>query len=459
MVRPRVALGAVVLFALGALLLPAVSLAHTKLSSSKPAGGATLERAPAAVVLSFSTDVSDTLQDVKVIAPDGSNVAESPTAAGARVTVPVQATEPGSYLVGWRTLGADGHPITGEFSFTVRPPQTPPATPDDVAPPPAAEAKPHVSHEQSRALEDYPRVALDRIGAIARFAFYFTLLLVAGAGIFATMIARGWRPRLFRRSCLLLIVSAFAVFFTNLALAGEYSLLGVVNPWNIVPHAATPQGRVLLACALVAGLLLRSYGGLKEASKTGNTAARKRFAALAVLLAIIPAFGGHAIASQEPWLRVPADMLHLLAASIWFGGIVQLQGVASASYATHPAVYPAVHRFARLAFASVVTLVVTGTIAAWLEIGMDVDELFGSTYGQLVLLKVVLLGLTIPLAMANQRRHVPALQEMKRRSSANLRRYVAFELMLVVMIIGVTSWLVYETPPRHAQMGHDLHAS
>ena len=136
---------------------------------------------------------------------------------------------------------------------------------------------------------------------------------------------------------------------------------------------------------------------------------------------------------------------------------MQLQAVAGASYAKHPAVYPAVRRFAHLAFASVITLVVTGTIAVLLEVGFDVGDLVGTEYGRLVLAKIVLLAFTIPLAKANQERHIPELLEMTRRSSTNLRRYVVFEILLVATIIAVTSWLVYATPPKHLE--HARHAS
>ena len=244
----------------------------------------------------------------------------------------------------------------------------------------------------------------------------------------------------------------------NLALAGEYSVWGILNPWNFVPYAATPTGRVMVGVTVGAILLLRGYPKLKKAAKKKRTAPRIRFAIIAVVVGVIPALGGHAWISQMPLVRVPADMFHLLAASIWFGGIVQLKDVSSASFARHPAVYPAVRRFASLAFASVIILVVTGTIAALLEIGLDASDLFGSTYGQLVLVKVALLGLTIPLAKVNQERHVPALAEMTRTASTNLRRYVVFEIVLVATIVVISSWLVFQTPPRHANMGHNLHA-
>lgn len=409
----------------------------------------------------FSTEVTGSFQDVKVVTANGDDLAGQPNVRGKRVVVRLQKKAYGTIVVNWRTLGADGHPITGSFRYSVQKPDIPKESPESPAPeqPRVERADPQISKEQHAAIDEYPRDAIERVGIVARLVYYITLLAVVGGGIFASIIARGWRPRYFRRAVLMLIASSLTLFFTNLALAGEYSIMGVINPWNFVPHATTPVGRVALISAVLGFLLLRGYGKLKEATRTGNKNALRSFAFLVILLGVAPALGGHAIASQAPWVRVPADMLHLLAASIWFGGIVQLQGVASASYSRHPAVYPAARRFARLAFLSVITLVVTGVVAAWLEIGLDAGDLFSSTYGQLVLLKVGLLGLTIPLAKANQERHLPELETMTRKASANLRRYVAFEVMLVLAVIAVTSLLVYQTPPRHARMGHNLHPS
>jgi copper transport protein len=242
-------------------------------------------------------------------------------------------------------------------------------------------------------------------------------------------------------------------------LSGEYSFWGVINPWNIVPYIATPTGRVLAGCAIGAALLLYIYTKLKAAAEQNEGGPRVLFVVIGVIVCVLPAFGGHAWISQMPLLRVPADMLHLLAAGIWFGGIVQLKNVSAASLAEHPAVYPAVRRFASLAFISVVVLVVTGVMATLLEVGLDASALFGTTYGRLILIKIGLLAITIPLARVNQQRHVPALTEQSRSAAANLQRYVVFEIILVSIIVLVTSWLVFQTPPRHAGMGHSLHSS
>jgi copper transport protein len=432
-----------------ALLLCAPSaLAHTRLVDSIPQAGEAVSTPITRIKLSFSTDVSTSLQKVRVTAPAGENIGGPPRVNGSIVTVPVEIKRPGTYTVSWRTIGADGHPISGAFAFAFR----------DTSQP-ATEVPHQDIQPRSTGMETYPVAWLERMSIASQAAFYLSLLIMVGGAIFATVIAPGWRPRYFRRSAILLIAASMTSFIVNLALAGEYSIWGVLNPWNIVPYSITPNGRVMAGCAIGAGILMWAYPSLKQAAQEKQSAPRVRIALAAIIVGVLPALGGHAWISQLPLLRVPADMLHLLAACIWFGGIVQLKDVSSASLAQHPAVYPAVKRFAQVAFVSVVVLVITGAIAVLLEIGLDFSDLFGTTYGQLVVAKIVLLACTIPLAKINQQRHVPALSEQRRSASVNLQRFVIFEIGLVAIIVVVTSLLVMQTPPRHADMGHALHGA
>ena len=149
----------------------APALAHTKLTDSIPQTGAIVDAPLAQVTLSFSTDVSESLQKVQVIDPDGDDVAGSANASGSTVTVPVDASGSGTYTVSWRTLGADGHPITGTFAFALREKPTP--QPDSSGKTDSSTAQ-DADHSETKAvpkvkprpvvLADYPTQLLERIG-------------------------------------------------------------------------------------------------------------------------------------------------------------------------------------------------------------------------------------------------------------------------------------------------------
>jgi copper resistance protein C len=93
--------------------------AHNSLVSSSPADGADLARAPGAVTLTFDQPVGRKFGVVAVTGPDGDEVQRDTLhVSGATATQPLHPLrQPGAYKVAWRVVSADGHPITGTFSF------------------------------------------------------------------------------------------------------------------------------------------------------------------------------------------------------------------------------------------------------------------------------------------------------------------------------------------------------
>jgi methionine-rich copper-binding protein CopC len=93
--------------------------AHDVLISSDPTDGSTLSTAPTTVTLTFDQPVQDFEPIVTVTGPDG-----QPHASGAPkidsnvVTNDVDAlTQSGPYLIAYRVVSADGHPVQGEIHF------------------------------------------------------------------------------------------------------------------------------------------------------------------------------------------------------------------------------------------------------------------------------------------------------------------------------------------------------
>ncbi|MGW4051209.1 copper resistance CopC family protein [Streptomyces sp. NPDC004779] len=107
--------------------------AHTDLVSSTPAPDASLDAPPVSVALTFSDEMTERYAQVALTAPDGTPAGQSsPTVAGTSATLPVRpGLGPGRYTVGYRVVSADGHPVAGSFTFTVK---TPPLTPPTSAP-------------------------------------------------------------------------------------------------------------------------------------------------------------------------------------------------------------------------------------------------------------------------------------------------------------------------------------
>lgn len=112
---------AVACLALAGLATPA--FAHNQLIASNPANETTLQESPAAVELTFDQPVQmgEGLNTIAITGPEGTNwTVGPPEVASNVVTAPVDALGPaGQYKIGYRILSADGHPVSGEVTFTL----------------------------------------------------------------------------------------------------------------------------------------------------------------------------------------------------------------------------------------------------------------------------------------------------------------------------------------------------
>ena len=123
---------------LGALLTLGVAspaLAHTRLVSSDPQPGTTVDHPVAGIMLSFTDPLLDGYATITVTGPDGQASAAGPAQiSGRSVTQPVGALASGNYRVGWRVVSTDGHPVEGTFMFAVALPVTGAPAPSGTAP-------------------------------------------------------------------------------------------------------------------------------------------------------------------------------------------------------------------------------------------------------------------------------------------------------------------------------------
>lgn len=119
------------------LAVAAPAQAHDELVSSYPAADSTLTGSPAEITLSFSGELIAGMQSaaVEVIASDGQNIAtDAPSENGTSITQHLTPDPPvGMFTVRWKVVSSDGHPISGEYTYTVAPydavPSSPTATP------------------------------------------------------------------------------------------------------------------------------------------------------------------------------------------------------------------------------------------------------------------------------------------------------------------------------------------
>ncbi|EFH31328.1 predicted protein [Streptomyces pristinaespiralis ATCC 25486] len=111
------------------------------------------------------------------------------------------------------------------------------------------------------------------------------------------------------------------------------------------------------------------------------------------------ALSEHASTGIQPSVAMPVDVLHLLAVAVWLGGLATLL---TALYRSAAVERRAVRRFSTVAFVSVVVLAATGLYQSWRQVG-SWSALTGTTYGQLLLLKVGLVAVMVGVAWISRR--------------------------------------------------------
>ena len=152
---------------------------------------------------------------------------------------------------------------------------------------------------------------------------------------------------------------------------------------------------------------------------------------------------GHSSAGGAHDIATDSLVLHVLAASLWVGGLVAVLVLAAVSRgADRTALVTAVPRFSRLALVCWLVLAVTGVVNALVR--TPLDDLFGSTYGTLVLAKVAALLLLGAFGMAHRLRSVDAAASGQ---PTALLRLGAVEVLLMLATVGLAVALGRSAPP------------
>lgn len=421
---PRVGLVAgLVLLAVLAAAGPAS--AHATLISSDPAEGEVLAAVPDAVTFTFDEPVTLSSGGVQVFDAAGAPVDSASVSRDTTVTVDLPATlDDGTYVVTWRAVSADGHPVAGSLSFSIGSPSltvaAPEVAPDEVEP---------------------VRTLLGITQALA----YVGLLLAGGLVFFFAWTAAGVRldPRLQTR--------------LRRVLAAAAGLAVVAGLVGLPLTAAYQQGVGLgsIAGALDLGLLADDLVvlGLQVLGLALAVVLlhRRRVALIGATVAVLaPALVGHSRSIDPAWLLVVTDGLHLAAGATWFGGLVGLALVLPSLSGRSRDAAVVLTRFSTLAGGLLAVLALSGVLMGFRILGTW-SALIGTDYGRLLLVKVGLAAIVASVAAWNRWRLLPAVTRgvghtARRGASLAVARAVRLEAVLLVVLLGVTGFLVNRSP-------------
>jgi copper transport protein len=483
------------------------ALAHAQLLGTSPASGATVATQPAEVIFKYNQAVGGTLGAIRVYNAQGAEVdnldVSHPDGNERWMGVGLKSGLPdGTYTATYRVISADTHIVYGGLVFNIG----------------------HAGAAPKFTVAGL--IGRNRSGEVTAVAFgvvrsldYLTIALLLG-GLAFLLIA--WRPgftavagseaqwqtaaRMFagRMRLLLIVAVVLGAVVSVLGILLQGASAAGVSLWSSLKHTvvqSTLESRfgkvwglraldwVLLGVLLMAATRFtaraRTNSSPSPTASTGPTEAettatiqadapalaplppRPLLGAIVVgaaYLAITPALGGHASVQSPTVIFFPSDVLHVLAASIWVGGIACL--LLALPAATRELDRPersrlllaTLARFSPLALGAVIVIAVTGIVQAYIDV-RSLNGLFHTTYGALIVAKTVLLLALIGLGWVNRARVIPAFRRIVAserppgQTGALARRTLRGELALLLCVFGVTAALISYAPPIDAASG------
>jgi putative copper export protein/mono/diheme cytochrome c family protein len=186
---------------------------------------------------------------------------------------------------------------------------------------------------------------------------------------------------------------------------------------------------------------------------------------LAALLLASLAWAGHAVGEKgrDHLIHLAADIVHLLAAGAWLGGLPMLallfhSALAAATADARDVAREATRRFSVMGLIAVGALLATGIVNTWYLAG-SLPALVGTDYGRWLLLKIALFGAMVATAAVNRQVLTPRLAleshdpggPRARIAMLKLRRNSLVEAALGLGVIVIVAWLGTAVPGAHQQ--------
>lgn len=452
------------------LLMPATVWGHAFPDHSEPRAGWALLTPPPRARLWFDGMLEPAFSTIRVVNANHQQVDNrdggvNPTDHTV-LEVSLPSLPPGRYRIVWSVVDHDGHRTEGDLSFSIGP--------GSYERPRAASAPATIPQLLTRWLNFISLSTL--IGALA-----FHLLIVRSV----TLPHQGFKTveQPFRRLELISIVLVALASVSELLLrtqmmsGGHLMQIGVTLP-IVLRH--THFGAVWFLRIGLIGLLILVWGVRRTAAPQSQQALMLSISATA-LIALTTSLSGHAAHWGDLTMPVLIDWIHLIAVSIWTGGLFTL-GFLFQRIVAPPGTeevargLAAVGRpFSRMAAYCVFTLFVTGLFNAWLQVGL-LQPLVTTSYGLTLLAKVFLVVLVLALAAVNRYYFLPLMRDPvgahnqllvkiigrlggswlvgtgRDRATAGrrrLRQFMRLEWILVIAVLALAALLTHLPPARH----------
>ncbi len=403
----RLAAGILLLSLLSAASLgaPSPAYAHASLLRSDPSPRSVMVDPPERVTLWFAEPLEPKFSEIRVLDSAGNRIDNGDTAVSPSdpksLSVGLGPQGQGSYTVAWRNVSAlDGHALRDSFSYSVG----------------TESAAGQPIGRESSSFPSPPAPALKWISLLAALA------LVGGSGFYLLVAA----PALRRFE----------------AVASGIARRARILQWVAIPVVVVSDlGRLVLQTSTVLEIPASQAFGLPalrvltETAWGGLLAVRVALMALAAAIMAATAFSSRRGAATDTGWRptlvigmlalatfslsshgfalgglqvegTVTDYLHLVAATIWVGGLLHLLLGFPLLASLHPldrqeALPALITRFSRVAGPSVGVLIITGLYSAWAMAGAVLPAYTQTPYGQALLAKMSVVAIALALAALN----------------------------------------------------------
>ncbi|MGC5034508.1 copper resistance protein CopC [Streptomyces sp. DT190] len=372
--------------------------AHAAVTGSDPAQGAVVDQAPSRISLTFSEQVAVSGDSLRVLDPEGRRVdaGEPSNVSGTTYAVRLKPDlSDGTYTVAYQVVSADSHPVAGAYTFSI-----------------GAPSKTTVA-VSGQGTDDG---VVGWLYGFGRYVSYAGFIVMAGGAAFVLacwprgsgvrpvqrFVVSGWLALTAATLALLLLRGSFTGS-GKVADVFDLSLLGQVLQTK-TGAALVSRLLLLAAAALFIAVLFGAYDKREDPQEKRDLTFGLAIGGVVVAagLAASWAMSEHASVGLQAGIAMPADVLHLLAVAAWLGGLGTLLVALYRAPADAPVEVSAVHRFSRLAFGSVLVLIVTGTYQSWRQLG-SWSAFTDTAYGRLLLAKIALVLVLVGVAWISRR--------------------------------------------------------
>ena len=422
------------------------ALAHNSFDSSSPSDGEVFEGAPSTWNITFAKSVPLESFSGEVINGDGIRTQLSNPTLGSSNNVVVVSLPPsltGAITARWKLISPDGHVVSGRVAFSVAT-STPVVT---IAPPqssssnslaPAANVESEAGFSDTNPVPEVIRWSLRLLGYLA--------IIILGGLIFAELfLAEGAMASANGRKLLLMSSAAITVIpllqgWTFLADANGYSFFKA--PLDTLDLFSTTPGSMMIARSLTGAAI--TYAVLVAWPQLTQVVKERQALGLIGVYLVTLAYTSHSRSQSLPLLGIPVDVLHVAASIVWLGGLAVLAFIVVPLVDAKNALL-SYTRYGRYAQYAVATIVATGVIQTLRLHGVSITSLFGERHGQILLLKILAVGLMLKVGDINRRRllkNLPTEESLSVKRSALLWRASFTELACGVLVLILTSMLV-----------------